>query len=260
MINPNRKLTATVCITWAVLLVFTAPMNVQAKDSAIDPAAVATLYKMAKYFSELEQFTVQTQTTFEDQLESGQRVDYDVAATVAVQRPNKIHAARLGEMINQDFYYDGESLTLYDPPNGVFATQPAPKTIEEVFDYTRESLGLLIPVSDLVYRNTYSVLMKNVTSASVIGKAVIGDMLCEHLAFNRPDVAFQVWVAVGDEPVPCKYVVTDTSAPELISTVTVMSHWNLAPELNDETFKFEAPEGATEISFIPLDETGDYGL
>lgn len=97
--------------------------------------------------------------------------------------------------------------------------------------------------------------MENVTSASVIG-----DMLCEHLAFDRSDVAFQVWVAVGDEPVPCKYVVTDTSAPELISTVTAMTHWNLAPELNDETFEFVAPEGAMEISFIPLDETGDYGL
>ena len=69
MINQNRKLTATACVTYAVLLVFTAPMNVQAEESAIDPAAVATLYKMAKYFSELEQFTVQTQTTFEDQLE-----------------------------------------------------------------------------------------------------------------------------------------------------------------------------------------------
>ena len=242
-----------------VVVLCTVPMNVQAEKPGVDPAAVETLQKMTNYFSKLEQFSVHTQSTLEDQLESGQRVDFDVSAKVAVRRPNKIHAMRLGELINQDFYYDGESLTLYDPPNGVYATEPAPETIEEMFDFTRESLGLMIPVADLVYRNSFAILMQDVTSATVVGKAVIGGVKCDHLAFSRPDVDFQVWVADGDRPLPCKYVVTDTSTPKMVSTVTVMSDWDLTSRLDDATFSFVAPKGAKAISFIPLDETSGFG-
>ena len=259
MIGVNIKSVSTMFLIGTVAVLFAAPANVQAQAPGVDPAAVETLKKMTDYFSKLEQFTVYTQSTLEDQLESGQRIDYDVAATVAVRRPNKIHAVRLGELINQDFYYDGQSLTLYDPPKGVYATEPAPETIEAMFDFTRESLGLMIPVSDLVYRNSFAILMQDVTSATVIGKAVIGGVTCDHLAFDRPDVAFQVWVADGDQPLPCKYVVTDTSTAQMVSTVTVMSDWNLTPGLSDATFRFIAPEGAKAISFIPLDETSGFG-
>ena len=259
MIGVKFRLASTICVIGTVAVLCAVPLIVRAQTPGVDPAAVETLQKMTNYFSKLEQFKVYTQSTLEDQLESGQRIDYDVAAKVAVRRPNKIHAVRLGELINQDFYYDGESLTLYDPPNGVYATESAPETIEEMFDFTRESLGLMIPVSDLVYRNSFAILMQDVTSATVIGKALIGGVSCDHLAFSRPDVDFQVWVADGDRPLPCKYVVTDTSNAKMVSTVTVMSEWNLNPQLSDASFTFVAPKGAKAISFIPLDETSGFG-
>ena len=59
-----------------------------------------------------------------------------------VSRPNKLHAERKGDLIDQTFYYDGKTLTLYNPSDKVYATEPAPGTIEELLDYARESLGL----------------------------------------------------------------------------------------------------------------------
>ncbi len=165
----------------------------------------------------------------------------------------------MGEVVDQEFYYDGKTLTFHRPSDGVYATQPAPGTIEEMIDYTRESLGLLIPVSDLVYRNAFAILIENVRSATVVGTAVIGGVTCKHLAFSRPDVDFQVWVAEGNQPLPCKYVVTDTSTPALVSTVTVMSDWNVAPAAPDDEFKFVPPEGAIQIEFMPYDETSGFG-
>ena len=173
--------------------------------------------------------------------------------------PTNSGLERVGELINQMFYYDGKSLTLYRPFDGVYATQPAPGTIEELLDYVREGLGMNIPVSDLVYRNAFAILIENVQSAVVIGKALIGGMTCDHLAFSRPDVDFQVWVADGNQPLPCKYVVTDTSTRELISTVTVMSNWNVAPTAADAEFKFVAPKEANPITFMPLDKTSGFG-
>ena len=149
-------------------LSFAAYTNVQAQASSVDPAAVETLRRMTDYTAKLQGFSVHTQNTLEDLLDSGQRIDFDVAADVVVRRPNQLHARRVGELIDQDFYYDGESLTLHSPSDGVYATGPAPKTIEELLDYGREELGLIIPVSDLVYRNSFAILIEDVTSAVVI--------------------------------------------------------------------------------------------
>ena len=248
----NSKRAAFV-LTLAVIAASVASPAVRAQAPGVDPAAVEILQRMTDYLSNLQQFSVHTENTLEDLLDSGQRIDFSVAADVVVRRPNRLHAQRAGDLVSQDFFYDGETLTLYNPSDGVYATQPAPGTIEELLDYAREALGIAIPASDLMYRNAFAILIQDVTSAIVVDKATIGGVTCDHLAFSRPDVDFQVWVAEGDQPLPCKYVVTDTSTPVLGSTVTVMSSWNVAPALTDASFKFVAPEGARSITFMPVD-------
>lgn len=243
---------AAILLTLAVIPALLSAPTVRAHSPGVDPAAVETLKRMTGYLSNLQQFSVHTDTTLEEYLDSGQRVDLSVAARVSVRRPNKLRAERLGEQISQEFYYDGETLTLYNPSDGVYATTPAPGTIEELLDYTRESLGLIIPASDLMYRNAFEFMMREVTSATVVGKATIEGAVCDHLAFRRPGVDFQVFVAEGDQPLPCKYIVTDTSDPAYVSTATVMSDWNLDPALPEELFKFEPPAGARSIDFMPL--------
>ncbi len=133
-----------------------------------------------------------TESTLEDLLGSGQRVDIDVSASTTISRPNRLRAERKGELVNHVFYYDGKNLTLYDPGTNVYATQPAPKAIEGMLDYARSSLGLVVPASDLVYSNVYTLLMQGVTSAKVIDNSLIDGKVCTHLAFSRPDVDFQV--------------------------------------------------------------------
>jgi hypothetical protein len=218
----------------------------------VDPAATQILQKMTDYLGSLKQFSVHTQTTLEDLLESGHRVDFDISANVIISRPNKLHAERKGDLIDQVFYYDGKALTLHNPSDKVYATETAPGTIEELLDFARESLGITVPVADLVYRNAFPLLMQDVNFAKVVGKAVIGGVKCDHLVFSRPGVDFQVWVADGGQPLPIKYVVTDTGTPELLSVTTVMSNWNVDPTVADSRFTFEPPQGAKRIDFMPL--------
>jgi len=225
----------------------------RAQVTTVDPAAVQILERMTDYLGGLQQFSVHTQTTYEDELDSGQRVDYDVSANVVISRPNKVHSERTGEEVSQFFYYDGKNLTLYNPSAEVYATRPVPGTIDELLDYAREELGLVIPVSDLMYSYSFPLLMEGITSAIVIGKTDINGTVCHHLAFSRPDVDFQVWVADGDQPLPCKYTVTDTATPARVSISTVMSDWNAAPPVANGIFKFTPPEGVDQIDFMPLD-------
>jgi hypothetical protein len=94
--------------------------------------------------------------------------------------------------------------------------------------------------------------MKDVIFAAVIGKSFINSVKCDHLLFSRPGVDFQVWVSEGSKPLPLKYVVTDTTIAGLMSVVTIMSDWNVAPAVDDDEFTFVPPKGVQKINFMPF--------
>ena len=253
-----RKLLAVVP-SIAVAAAMALPLGIlNAQETAIDQAAVDTLQRMTRFMGGLEQFGVHTQVTYEDQLESGQRVDVDVSAEMLASRPDKFYGRRTGELLSQEFFYDGKSLTLMNSGAGVYATEAAPATIEGMLDLARDELNLFVPASDLVYANAFELLMEGVTSAIVVGNTEINGRVCQHLAFSRPDVDFQVWVEQGERPLPCKYVVTDTGTPAMLSVSTVMSDWNTAPAVPADMFSFTHPKGAHQIEFLPLDSASGH--
>jgi hypothetical protein len=231
----------------------------QAQAPAVDPAAVQTLKRMTDYMAGLQHFSVHSNNTLEDQLDSGQRVDFDFSAKVTLSRPDKLHAARVGGLEDQELIYDGKTVTMFNPSDGVYASKEVTTTVPQLIDYLREELGVMLPGSDLIYLNAFDLIMSGVTAATVVGKSSIAGTICHHLAFGRPDADVQVWVADGERPLPCKYVVTDKSTPELISTVTVWSEWEVDSAPPDSEFDFVAPAGAQAITFIPPDEAGDAG-
>lgn len=250
----STRIGATLLALATFVLVATLPDASRAQQApAVDPKAVKILKRTMDYLGSLQQFSVDTQNTVEDVLESGQKVQFDISASGVVKRPNKMRAQRKGVTVDQVWYYDGQALTLYSLSEKYYATAAAPGTIEGMLDFARGTLGLIAPASDLLYRNAFPLLMQDVTAAVVVGKAIIGGVTCDHVAFSRPDVDFQLWVAAAGKPLPCKYVVTDTSVPELPETISVMSNWNLAPKTTDAMFTFVPPQGAKKTEFMPLD-------
>lgn len=249
MTRLNFRMAAASWVLGVLALSGTVSTEVGAQAPTVDPEAVELLRRTTEYIGGLQQFSVQGQSTFEDLLDSGHRVDYVRSASLAVSRPNKLRAERHGLRLDQVFYYDGETLTLHNPHDEVYATEPAPGTIDEMLHFARDSLGVTGPFADLVYSNAFSLLMYEVTLAKVIGKVMIGGVQCHHLLFSRPGVDFQMWVAASGPPLLLKYAITDTSTPTLLGYVWDLK-WNVDPAVSDASFTFVAPEGAKPITFL----------
>jgi len=222
----------------------------RAEMSAVDPAAVEILKKMTDYLGGAKQFSVHTQNTLEDFTASGDRIDLDVSANVLVSRPNKIRSERKGDLVDQIFYYDGKVMTLFNPANNIYSTVAAPDNFYGLFQYLYESLGIGLPISDLVLSNSFELLMQDVTLAQVVSKTYIDGVKCDHLLFRRPGVNFQIWIADGAEPLPQKYVVTDTATSSQMSISSMMKDWDIEPLFDESQFTFIKPEGAQSINFI----------
>ena len=113
------RLNLRMAATWCVLAVFALPVAFstvsRAQVLSVDPAAVQILQRMTDYLGSLQKFSVHTQSTLEDELDSGQRIDLDVSADVVVSRPNQLLAERKGDLIDQSFFYNGEIADALQP-------------------------------------------------------------------------------------------------------------------------------------------------
>lgn len=232
------------------------PAHSRGQSGAIEPKADELLRKMSDYLAGLEQFSVQTENTLEVILRSGEKIQYVNPANLSIRRPDKLRADRKGDIVNQEFYYDGKTLTQYMNDGSYYATVEAPPTIEETIDFARESLDVYAPGGDLIYRNAYDVLTEDVVSGFYVGLSVIDGVKCHHLAFRGNEVDWQIWVEDGDKPLPKKFIITSkwmTGAPQF--TLSVKS-WNVSPKLTEDMFTFVPPKGAQKIDFIRLSRGG----
>jgi len=241
-----------ISISFLLGLTTISPGQTASAESRVDPGAVTVLKRMTDYLGNLEKFSVTTENTLEDLLRSGHRIDLDVTSDVVINRPNNLLAERKGEIVNQRFFYDGKNLTLYNPLENAYATASVPDTYLKLFRYMATSFGFAVPISDLVLKDSFSLLMEEVNLAVFIGKKSIDGNMCDHLLFSRPGVDFQLWVESGDTPLPRKYVVTDTSTADRLSIRTRLSNWNLEPIVKVSDFTFIPPKGAQKIEFLPF--------
>lgn len=225
-----------------------------ASEATIDQAAVKRLQESLDYLASLQQFSLLADTTIEVVLLDGQKIQFDNSVNTTVQRPDKMHARRLGDLMEQELFYDGETLTLLDSSAGYHASAAAPDNLEDALDFARETLDIVAPAGDFIHSNAFDILMENVESAIYIGSSYVEGSVCDHLAFSAPtnDTDFQVWVQQGEEPLPRRIVITSreiTNAPQF--TVHIRE-WDIHPKIGAESFRFQAPENSQEIEFILL--------
>ncbi len=232
------------------------PALSHAQSAGVDPQALAILKRMTDYLAGLKQFSVETRSSIDAVLTSGQKLQFDNGVTATVQRPNKLHARRKGDLLNQAFYYDGKSLSLSNPDDRYYATVAAPATLEDMLDFARTKLGVFVPAGDLLYKNAFELLTQDVKSGFIVGKSIVGGVRCDHLAFRGPEVDWQIWIEEGAKPLPRKYLITSTQDPGSPQFTILMSDWNTAPQLTDFAFAFTPPKGARKIDFLELTAGG----
>ena len=221
------------------------------QSNEVDADAIALLKRTTDYMSSLKQFRVDSNTSIEAVILTGQKLQFDHHVVITVMRPNKFRAERAGELISQTFLYDGKSLSVNLPEQEYYATTAAPPTLDAMLDFARDELGVIAPASDLIYADAFARLSDKLTSAFIYGEAMVGGVRCQHLAFRNPEVDWQIWIQEGDEPWPIKMVVTSKRMAQSPQFTVVLTKWDAAPEVTDATFNFVPPTGSHKIDFIP---------
>src|ERR1700759_5030827 len=101
---------------WLLLLglaVASPALAVEPPSPQIDPSADAELRKMSSYLAGLRSFRVEANAVDEQVTSDGQKLQFLANTRLAVQRPNKLRADRLGPIADTIIRYDGKELSIY---------------------------------------------------------------------------------------------------------------------------------------------------
>ena len=212
-----------------------------------DPAAMAALVQMGAYLRALKAFQVSSEAVKEDVLDDGQKVSSSSRVEMLVARPNRARIQVSSDEQQRLYLYDGKTATVWAGLQGFYATVPAPGTLLELVNMFNNKYNIEVPLQDLFFWGTDKTNPVAITSALDMGSAAMGGATCEHYVFRQPGLDWQIWIQLGDHPLPRKLVITTTdndARPQFSSVIT----WNLAPSYNEEAFKFEPPADAKKIA------------
>jgi hypothetical protein len=245
-----RSLARVLTVGSIVLIGVTAPVRGQ-HSASIEPEAMSALTKMSEYLRSLKAFQVEAMTTREDVLADGQKVQFSGVTRLLAKIPNRLHIATDSDRHHREFFYDGKNLTLLARRSNLYATVAAPPTIGALADAIDERYAIDLPLVDLFRWGDPHSKHDAITSAMFIGPSEVGGVTCGHYAFRQDGLDWQVWIQMGDYPLPRKLALTtttDEARPQYVATFT----WNLAPSFNDAAFTFVAPKGAGRVVLSEL--------
>jgi len=186
-----------------------------------------------------------------------EKIQFTNSGGALLSRPDKLRAHRMGGYSDVVMIFDGKTVSIVSEGLNGYAQFDGPPTVDQLLHALRAGHGVAMPGADLLLTQPYEILAADVMEAKHIGLGVIDGRECEHLAFRNFDTDWQLWVEVGDQPIPRKMVITSktlNSAPQY--TLRVKS-WKTGIKPAADAFSFTPPAGAQRLSpdaLIELDE------
>jgi len=241
-------------IVLAVAAAGMASMSVARADEA---QARSLLKAMSDYLGAQKTISFEYDTNLDIVNTQQQKIGLASSGTLTLERPDKLHATRTGGFANVEMVFDGKTLSLLGKNANLYAQVEAPGTIDHLVDELRDKYHRPVPAADLLMSDPYKELMPPVTDVKDLGSGVIRGVECDHLAFRTKEVDWQIWIAQGARPYPCRYVITSkkvTGSPQYILDITA---WKAGSEVASDGFKLEVPPGAKKLmpdQFPDLDD------
>lgn len=225
----------------------------QAKEAnapKIDPKAQEVLRDMSTFMAKQKAFRVEVDGTTDVIQEDGQKVQTNSESDIWLERPNKLHAERKGDVSDAQIFYDGKTFTVHSRKDNVYAQKPAPPTLDQTIPMVQDKLDVQVGAGDLLFSDPAKALTEDAVSGKYLGRSVIDGVPTHHLAFRGNQVDWELWVEEGKRPLPRRYVITSKDMQGAPQHSATMSNWKLASDLPDETFRFDPPKGARKIEFV----------
>jgi hypothetical protein len=226
------------------------PAPAAAKEALPDPKAI--LLKMCDFLKQQPKFSFKAEVTDDRVYAGGRKLQYGLEMAAFFQRPDKLRINGDGDVESKQLIYDGKTLTLYDKNKNLYGSLKIAGDLDAALDKANKDYGLRVGLAELGANHLAAHATKGVTNALYVGQSEVRGVPCDHLAFEKKNVDYQLWIATGAQPRLCKVVVTQKNLPAAPQWTAYLSDWNFSPALSAALFTFTPPPGSHKIKFLPV--------
>ena len=241
----------------SVLAVAVAGMVSISVARADEAQAKSLLKAMSDYLAAQKAMSFDYDSNLEIVSTQQQKIGLAASGTLTLNRPDKLHATRMGGFANVEIVFDGKTLTLLGKNANLYAQVDAPGTIDQLVDVLRDKYHRTVPAADLLMSDPYKALMPLVTDVKDLGSGVIHGTECDHLAFRTKEVDWQIWIAQGARPYPCRYVITSKKVAGWPQYTLDITAWKAGAEVASDGFKLEVPADAKKLAADQVPDLDD---
>ena len=210
--------------------------------------AKSRLKAMSDYVGAQKAISFDYDANLEVVSQDNQKVGLASSGKMTIGRPDRIHGTRKGGFADIEYVFDGKTLTLLGKNAKAYAQAEIPGTIDHLVDELRDKYHRPVPGADLLMSSIYDELMPEVTDTKDLGAGVIGGVECDHLAFRTKEVDWQMWVAQGDRPYPCRYVITSSKMAGSPQYTIDIRSWKTGADVAADGFTLQLPADAKKLA------------
>lgn len=229
-------------------------------DSQTAQNAKGLLKAMSDYLAAQKTISMSYDSIFEVVSADHQKLQIATSGTILLNRPDKIRTTRQSGFSDTEMTFDGKTLTILGKGKNAYVQADAPGTVDSLIDQLRDKFHRQLPGADFLLSDVYGALMDGVTDVKDLGSGVINGQECDHIAFRAKDTDWQIWIAQGKEPRPCRYVITSKDVDQAPEFTMEVRDWKAGTAAGTDDFTFKPPAGATKMDAKDLEtlkETSD---
>ena len=254
--SPRTARRLSAAVAWAAFS-FAATAFLTTPASADPASAKQVLKSMSDYMASQKNLSARFDASLDVVTPAAEKIQFASSGNMQLSRPDKLHVVRQGGYSDVELVYDGQTATVVDRGYNLYAQLKSPGTVDHLIDQLRSAHDFDMPGADLLLTRSYDELIRDVVEAKHIGVGIVEGHECNHLAFRNADTDWQIWVRIGEKPLPCKMIITSkavTAAPEY----TVQFHeWKTGEAGDSAAFVYRPQPGAKQVAFSELKNIGE---
>jgi hypothetical protein len=216
----------------------------------IDPEVRQVLNRACRELSSARTVTYHAEINFDSVLPSHVKLQYAAEMDTAIKRPNRLSISYKSDLGAKAIWYDGETVTILDHTHKVYASIPAPDSIDAMFTQAADERKLSIPLEGFDLNNPCRRAYRDIQRGKYVGVNDVSGVDCDHLAFIQQDADWQLWIDHRKKPLPSKIVITYKNRPAQPQWTAVFSKWRFDRKLPASLFQPKIPKGVIKTSFI----------
>ena len=218
-------------------------------EPVLEPKAMEILKAASDRLATARAMRFTAVISYESSSRLGPPLVYTTTSEVMLQRPDKLRVITPGDGPASEFYYDGKTMTAFEPAANLVAVADAPPTIDAALKAAYDAAAIYFPFTDVIVTDPYQGIADGLQHAFYIGQSrVVGGTTTDMVAIVNTWVFEQIWIG-ADDKLPRRVRATFREDPLRLRHEMELSNWQLDGTIAPDAFTSTKAQAAGRMAF-----------